>query len=239
MQCVVLAGGLAERLRPLTDRVPKALVPVAGRPFADHQLRWLASEGVTDVVLAIGYLGESIRAFVTDGKRWGVRVRYCDEGDVLRGTGGALRLAYDGGLLEPAFGVVYGDSYLTATLRPVWEMFGATRPAALMTVYRNEGRFDRSNARLQDGFVVHYEKGLADPSGAGMDHIDYGFSIIDRDAVMPSIPPEAVVDLATIFHRLSDWHMLRGYEVSDRFYEIGSPQGLAELRSLLTMRSRL
>src|SRR5215831_8907610 len=104
MQCVILAGGLAERLRPLTDNVPKALLPVAGRPFADYQLSWLASEGVTEVVLAIGYLGGSIRAFVGDGQPWGLRVRYADEGELLRGTGGALRLAYDEGLLDQSFG---------------------------------------------------------------------------------------------------------------------------------------
>lgn len=234
MQCVILAGGLAQRLRPLTNDLPKALIPVAGRPFADHQLAWLAAEGVTDVVFAIGHLGALIRGFVGDGTRWGLRVRYTDEGEVLRGTGGALRLAYDDDLLDQNFGVIYGDSYLAAPLRPIWETFVQTRPAALMTVYRNEGRLDRSNARLEDGLVVHYEKGLADPAGAGMSHIDYGFSIIDRDSVLPLIPAHEVVDLAAVFHRLSADHKLHGYEVIDRFYEIGSHQGLAELEDLLT-----
>jgi NDP-sugar pyrophosphorylase family protein len=233
MQCVILAGGLATRLGTLTETVPKALVPVAGRPFADHQLRWLASEGVTDVVFAIGHLGDRIRAFVGDGARWGVRVRYSDEGGSLRGTAGALRLAYDEGVLNPAFGVLYGDSYLAAPPSAAWQSFAATKPAALMIVFRNEGRFDRSNARLLDGYVVHYEKGLADPAGAGMQHVDYGFSIIDRDAVMPLIAPAAVVDLASVYKTLSAARRLRGFEVAERFYEIGSPEGLAELEALL------
>jgi MurNAc alpha-1-phosphate uridylyltransferase len=236
MQCVILAGGLAARLRPLTDDIPKALVPVAGRPFADHQLTWLAEQGVTEVVFAIGHLGDLIRAFVGDGQRWGLRVRYADEGERLRGTGGALRLAYDDGLLGPTFGVLYGDSYLTAPLRPIWETFAATGPPALMSVYRNEGRFDRSNARLQNGYVVHYEKGLADAAAARMHHIDYGFSILDRDTVLPLISPTDVVDLASVFHRLSAERGLRGYEVEDRFYEIGSYEGLAELEELLSTR---
>jgi NDP-sugar pyrophosphorylase family protein len=238
MQCVILAGGLATRLRPVTETIPKSLVPVAGRPFADHQLRWLASEGVRDVVFAVGYRGEAIREYVADGGRWGVRVRYCEEGEALRGTAGALRLAYDDGLLEPAFGVLYGDSYLTVSLERVWEHFTRTRPAALMTVYRNDGRFDRSNARLLDGFVVHYEKGLADPAGVGMRHIDYGFSIIDRDAVIPLIPSASVVDLASVYQRLSSEHRLAGYDAPERFYEIGSHEGLAELEAMLARPTR-
>jgi MurNAc alpha-1-phosphate uridylyltransferase len=237
-QVVILAGGLATRMRPLTETIPKSLIPVAGRPFADHQLRWLAAEGVSDVVFAIGYRGEQLAEFVRDGSRWGLRVRYSEEGERLLGTAGALRLAYDQGLLEPAFGVLYGDSYLAAALRSVWRRFAADTPIALMTVYRNAGRFDRSNARLLDGFVVHYEKGLADPASAGMHHIDYGFSIIDRDAVMPLIAPHAVSDLASIYTRLSREGRLGGYEVHERFYEIGSPEGLAELESLLSRAAR-
>ena len=230
---MILAGGLAQRLRPLTERVPKALVPVAGRPFADHQLTWLASQGVTGVVFAIGHLGGPIREFVESGRRWGIDVRYSDEGTELRGTAGALRLAYDEGLLQPDFGVLYGDSYLTAPLDAAWEEFAATAPAVLMTVYRNEGRWDDSNAQLSGGVVVRYEKGLSDPAGAGMHHIDYGFSIIDRDQVMPRIEHRAVADLADVYRVLSAERRVRAFEVSDRFYEIGSPTGLAELEDLL------
>lgn len=230
---MILAGGRAQRLRPLTASVPKALVPVAGRPFADHQLTWLASQGITDVVFAIGYLGGAVREFVRAGDSWGIRVRYSDEGNDLRGTGGALRLAYDDGLLEPDFGVLYGDSYLMAPLAATWKEFAATAPAVLMTVYRNEGRWDDSNAQLSDALVVRYEKGVVDPAGAGMHHIDYGFSIIDRDQVMPRIEQGAVVDLAEVYRALSAERRVRAFEVSDRFYEIGSQTGLAELEELL------
>src|SRR3954469_4134447 len=141
MQCVILAGGLATRLGALAQRVPKALVPVAGRPFADLQPAWLAAEGVTDIVYCIAHLGEQIRDHVGSGERWGLRVRYVDEGRELRGTGGALRLAYDEGVLEQTFGVLYGDSYLSAPLRSVAADFAARAPAGLMTVYRNDNRF--------------------------------------------------------------------------------------------------
>jgi NDP-sugar pyrophosphorylase family protein len=213
-------------------------VPVAGRPFADHQLTWLASEGITDVVFAIGHLGEAIREFVGSGSDWDIRVRYSDEGDELRGTGGALRLAYDQGLLQPAFGVIYGDSYLAAPLEAAWARFAASTPAVLMTVYRNEGRWDGSNAQLSAGLVVRYEKGVSDPAGVGMHHIDYGFSIVNRDVVMPLIEPGAVVDLADVYGRLSAERRVRAFEVSDRFYEVGSPAGLAELDEVLQGRGR-
>jgi NDP-sugar pyrophosphorylase family protein len=235
---VILAGGLAQRLRPLTDRVPKSLVLVAGRPFADHQLAWLAAQGMTDVVFAIGHLGGAIREFVGSGSSWKLRVRYSDEGNELRGTAGALRFAYDRGLLEPAFGVLYGDSYLAAPLDAAWAQFAATKPAVLMTVYRNEGRWDDSNAQLSGDVVVRYEKGVSDPAGAGMHHIDYGFSIINRDTVMPLIPQGAVMDLADVYGTLSAERRVGAFEVSERFYEIGSPAGLAELEALLRERGR-
>src|SRR5262245_26801177 len=109
MQCVILAGGLATRMRPLTDSIPKTLLPVAGHPSADMQLTWLAREGVSDVVYCVGHLGEMIEEYVGDGSRWGLAVRYVDDGPELRGTAGALRRAVSAGLLDPAFLVVYGD----------------------------------------------------------------------------------------------------------------------------------
>lgn len=232
MQCAILAGGLATRMRPRTETVPKALLPVNGRPFADIQLAWLAEQGVSDVVLCIAHLGEQIREYVGDGARWGLAVAYVDEGDRLLGTAGALRLAYERDALDPAFLVLYGDSYLTCELAPVWREFEQRRPAALMTVYRNEGRYDRSNARLSGGSVV-YDKRVADPASAGMHHIDYGLSILDRDQVIAPLPAGEVVDLADVYTELGAAGRLAGYEVTDRFYEIGSPAGLAELEDLL------
>jgi N-acetyl-alpha-D-muramate 1-phosphate uridylyltransferase len=232
MQCVVLAGGMATRMRPLTEATPKALLPVAGRPFADHQLRWLARDGVDEVVFAVGYLGDRIRAFVGDGSRWGLSIRCVDEGRDLRGTAGALRLAYDQGVLRPAFAVLYGDSYLKVDVGRVFAAFERSRPDVLMTVFRNDGAFDRSNARL-DGESVVYDKTVPDAAAAGMHHIDYGLSIIDRDAVLPEIEAGAVADLADLYRRLSRAGRVAGLEVHERFYEIGSPEGLTELEAHL------
>lgn len=234
MQCVILSGGLATRLGPLAQSIPKTLLPVAGQPFADHQLNWLARGGVTDVVYAIGHLGDQVRAFAGDGSRWGMRIVYVDEGDRLRGTAGALRLAYEEEALDEAFLVLYGDSFLSCDLRAAWRDFEARRPSVLMTVFRNEGRFDRSNALLREGMVVRYEKGVADPEAEGMRHIDYGLSIIDRDAVVAELEATRRSDLAEVYARLSGEGRVAAHEVSERFFEIGSPEGLSELEAHLT-----
>ncbi len=226
-ECVILAGGVASRLGTHAGDLPKTLVPVAGRPFADHQLTWLAEQGVGQVVYCIGYRGDQIRAFVGDGGRWGLEVTYVDEGSRLRGTGGALRLAHDAEVLADSYAVLYGDSYLRLELPRVHEAFRASGQPALMTVLRNEGRWDRSNADFDGELVTRYSKTEAD-----FEWIDYGVSILTRD-IAGEIPPDERADLADLFARLSRERRLAGYEVGERFYEIGSPEGLAELERFL------
>jgi len=227
-QCVILAGGVAQRLGAHAGDLPKTLVPVAGRPFADHQLTWLAEQGVTEVVYCIGYRGDQIREYVGDGARWGLSVKYVDEGSDLRGTGGALRLAHDEGALAESFAVLYGDSYLQLDLPRVYALFRASGRPALMTVLRNEGRWDRSNADFDGVLVMRYSKGERDFSW-----IDYGLSILARE-VVARIPKDEPADLADLFAQLSREGQLAGFEVGERFYEIGSLQGLAELERFLT-----
>ena len=235
MECVVLAGGLGTRMRPVTETIPKALIPVAGRPFVDWQLEWLASQGVGRVVLSIGHRGGLLREHVADGGRFGLTVEYVDEGSQLRGTGGALRLALDEGALPAAFFVLYGDSYLTVSLPAVWDAFGAGGRPALMTVLRNDARWDASNADYRAGRVVLYEKR---PDDAGrFRFIDYGLLILSR-SVVSEIPKTGRFDLARLLHRLSVENRLSGFEVADRFYEIGSPAGLADLEAHLQHASR-
>lgn len=237
MQCVILAGGLATRMGALTKVTPKALLPVAGAPFADLQLRWLADQGVTDVVYCIAHLGDRIRDVVGEGGRWGLRVTYADEGDRRLGTAGAVRLAVDTGLTDDRFLVLYGDSFLHVDVAAVWAAYRASGRDALMTVYRNDVRHERCNVRYTDGVVVAYEKGLADPAGAGMHHVDYGLLAFSRAVIAEQVPPGEVHDLAAVQHRLAAAGRMAGFEASERFYEIGSPTGLAELEAALSPRS--
>jgi MurNAc alpha-1-phosphate uridylyltransferase len=219
-------------MAPYTDRVPKALLPVAGRPFADWQLTWLAAEGVDEVVYLIGHLGDEIKRFVGSGEQWGLKVRYVDEGVNLRGTGGALRQALEQSALAAQFLVLYGDSYLSVDIRRVWDAFVAGGYPALMTVYLNEGQWERSNAAFSGGKVTRYEKGLSDIPDE-MRYVDYGLSVLERSTVRQWMPPEIVLDLADTFTQLSAAGKLAGFEAGERFYEIGSPEGLRDLEERL------
>jgi NDP-sugar pyrophosphorylase family protein len=227
---VVLAGGLGTRMRPFTDTVPKILVPVLGEPFAAHQLQLLARQGYDDVVVCIGHRGEQVRDFVGDGRRFGVQVHYVDEGEELRGTGGALRLAHDRDVLADAFAVIYGDSYLPPDPAPVWSAFAGDAAPVLMTVFRNTIDPELSNVVFRDGRIVRYHKGDPTPD---MDYIDWGLSLFERAVIPERIPSDVHVDLASVYESLSADGELAGFEVTDRYFEVGSPKGLHDLETWL------
>jgi NDP-sugar pyrophosphorylase family protein len=218
----ILAGGLATRLRPITEKIPKSLVDVAGEPFIVHQLDYLFRQEIRDVVLCIGYLGEMIESVVGDGSRFGLHISYSIDGPTLLGTGGALRRAAP--LLGEAFFVLYGDSYLPVDFGAVEADFLASDQPALMTVLDNQDRWDKSNVLFIDGRLEEYNKKAPRPD---FHHIDYGLSIVRRE-IIDSYPPNEAFDLATVYHKLSLEKRLHGYEVFKRFYEIGSPSGLKE-----------
>jgi NDP-sugar pyrophosphorylase family protein len=236
VQVVILAGGLGTRIRSVASEIPKCLIPVAGRPFADRQLRWLAGQGVSDVLYSIGHLGEQIRAFAGDGARWNLNIRYVDEGTHLRGTAGALRLALEADLLEERFEVLYGDSYLDVDLQEVGEAHRASGLLAFMTVYRNAGKWEESNAVFDGTLVTRYEKHCPEPP-AEMCFVDYGLSSLARAVVERYVAPGIESDLASLYSRLSREGQLGGFEVSSRFYEIGSPDGLRQLEEHLASPS--
>ncbi len=223
----ILAGGLATRLRPVTERIPKSLVEINGEPFLAHQLRLLASRGIRRAVLCIGHMGEMIRDFAGDGARFGIELAYSPDGPLPRGTGGAVAQARP--LLGDRFFVLYGDSYLPCDYRAVQEAFEQSRRPALMTVYHNRDQWDASNVRFEGGRILTYNKKLRTPE---MRHIDYGLGIFDR-AVFDNVPEEGAYDLADVYQQLQSQGALAGYEVDRRFYEIGSFQGIEELSAYL------
>jgi len=230
LPCVILAGGLGTRQRPLTDRIPKSLIPVNGRPFAEIQLEWLRSEGVQHVVLCVGYRADMIMRALGPGDRFGMEITYVDEGDRLLGTGGALRLALDRRALPDAFFVLNGDSYLRVKLADVEDAWCAGDRPVLMVVHRNENRWDLSNAAF-DGRLVRYDKRQSD--GARMDWIDYGLCVLSSDTVAVHIPSGEVVDLSDVMGQLSSRGMVAGFEARERFYEVGSHDGLRDLEAYL------
>jgi len=223
----ILAGGLATRLRPITAKIPKALVSVAGKPFLAQQLNLLHEQGIHEVVVCIGHLGEMVQAAIPDGTPWGMKLRYVFDGPQLLGTGGALRQALP--YLGAAFFVLYGDSYLPTNYQAIAASFANSGKAGLMTVYRNEGRWDTSNVVYRNRQIIAYDKRqrLSD-----MRYIDYGLGVLTPGA-FAGLEQAVPLDLTVIYQQLIVTGELAGYEVQERFFEIGSPAGLAELEDLL------
>ena len=222
----ILAGGMATRLRPITEKIPKSLVTVAGKPFLTHQLELLHARGIRHAVLCVGHLGEMIQRDYGD-EAFGIRLDYSFDGAKLLGTGGAIKRALP--MLGPEFFVLYGDSYLPIEYRPIAEFFQRSGKLGCMTVYRNEGKYDTSNVLFADGEIKVYDKKMRLPE---MRHIDYGLSLF-KTAAFDGYSSDQTFDLAEVMGKLVREKQLAGYEVKERFYEIGSPSGLAELDQLL------
>jgi MurNAc alpha-1-phosphate uridylyltransferase len=231
MQAVVLAGGLATRMRPHTLTVPKSMLPVAGRPFVDWQLERLVASGLQDIVMCVAHLGDQIRAHVGDGAALGARVVWSEEGATLLGTAGALRAALP--LLEESFLVTYGDSYLPFDYaEPLRVLQTHADCDGVMAVFKNEGRWDTSNVVTDGSWVRRYQKNPGDPT---FDHIDYGATALRRDVIARL--PEGHAALDALQRDLAARKRLRASLAHERFFEIGSPEGLAELDRYLQKRS--
>ena len=226
----IIAGGLGTRLRPLTETVPKSLVPIGGRPFIDHQLTLLKSQGAEKIVICAGFLGEMIEKHVGNGSAFGLNVAYSYDGPVRLGTAGALKRATT--MLGERFFSIYGDSYLLCDLRIIENSFAMSGKAALMTVYQNDGSLAASNVHFRDGNIEAYDK--LRPSNA-MRHIDFGLSVFKQE-VFDEVPLDEPTDLAAVITRLLERDQLAGYQVATRFYEVGTPEGIAETEAFLNAR---
>ena len=224
---IILAGGLATRLRPMTETIPKSLVLVNGEPFIHHQLRLLQRQGIREVVLCLGYLGEMVEKVIGDGHQFGMNVQYSYDGPNLLGTAGAIKKALP--LVDDVFFVLYGDSYLACDYAAIQETFLRSKKQGLMTVFHNGNQWDTSNVEYQNGCLLDYSKRNRTER---MQHIDYGLGMFDRSA-FDSIEPTQAYDLSIIQERLLKNNQLAGAEVSERFYEVGSFAGINELESLL------
>jgi NDP-sugar pyrophosphorylase family protein len=227
MQAVILAGGLATRLRPLTETLPKCLVKVGGRPFLEYQLELLKKNGISRILLCLGHLSEMVTKYFQEGEKFGVSLSYSVEEERLLGTGGALRKAWL--LLENEFLLLYGDSYLDFSYSEIIEHYQKKPPVALLSVYRNQNQWDRSNAVVEDGYVKIYDKNNFLPE---MQYIDAGLSILSKN-VIREIPPHEFYDLADLYKSLVRRKLLQAYQIRQRFYEVGSTAGLQEFTALI------
>lgn len=217
----ILAGGKATRLYPKTLEIPKSMIEIAGKPFISHQLELLKRKGLQNVVLCLGNLYEDIVDFVGDGSKFGLDVKYSFDGDALVGTGGAVMNAYD--LLSDPFMVMYGDSYLNIDFIDIIEYFKSQPSHGLMTVLKNEDKWDKSNIDFRNGKITEYEKN----SGGRFSYIDFGLSML-RKGTLEGREKNIAFDLNDVFKTLIAEDGLAGYEVKERFYEIGSFSGIEE-----------
>jgi N-acetyl-alpha-D-muramate 1-phosphate uridylyltransferase len=229
----ILCGGLGTRLYPLTQNRPKALVEIAGEAFIAHQLRLLRRSGIAEAVLCLGHYSDMVLDYVGDGRRFGLAVECSVDGPELLGTAGALKKALP--LLGAEFFVMYGDSYLPCDYQTVERRFHGSGKQALMTVFRNEGRWDHSNVELSDsGSICVYDKKNSTPQ---MRHVDYGLGVF-RAAAFDRVPAKRSYDLADLYRELLRGGELSAYEVKERFYEVGSFDGIEELTALLSLQAK-
>jgi NDP-sugar pyrophosphorylase family protein len=219
---VILAGGPATRLYPVTKKIPKAMLEVAGKPFIAHQLNLLKKNDISRAIICAGYLGEQIQDFVKDSREFGLSVDFSFDGNALLGTGGALKNAL--ALLDDVFFVMYGDTYLNINFRSVSEYFFSHSKNGLMTVFKNNNKWDKSNVVYKRGTVVKYDKKDLTPD---MQYIDYGLSILKKEVFMGDSHGK-VFDLADVYKDVIKEGQMLGYEVKERFFEIGSLRGLGE-----------
>lgn len=229
---MVLAGGPGTRLRPLTEKMPKSMISVKGKPFLQYQIELFKHSGIRDIVLCVGYLAEKIMECFGDGGKFGVKVRYSVEGNRLLGTAGALKRSES--LLDDVFFITYGDAYLMLDYANVMAYFKRFNKLGLMVVYKNFNRFDKSNVIVEDGYVKVYDKKRQTPD---MVYIDYGVSVLRKES-LALIPPDAVMDLQEFYRALIEAGELLAYETHNRFYEIGSLRGLEEFKQSVEMLAK-
>ena len=227
MQAVILAGGLATRLRPLTQQTPKCMIKIQEKPFLQYQLELLAKNDITEVVLCLGHLARQVEEFFGDGSKWRVRLTYSIEDEKLLGTAGALRNAIK--YLQPQFLVIYGDSYLDFPYSDIIEEFHRSKPEVLLAVFKNFNRWDKSNLVVENGWAKIYNKKV---SSSGMEYIDAGLSIFSKE-IVEEIPDGQFYDLADLYQTLAFQKRLKVYELKKRFYEVGSSKGLKEFAGMV------
>ena len=230
MQAVILVGGLGTRLRPLTNTAPKSMVTVDGRPFLAHLLELLGHNGIGDVVLCIGYLGDQIREYLRDGGEFGVKIRYSEEKGELLGTGGALKRAED--YLNDRFFVINGDTYLPIRYDEVDQAFLKANKRGLMVLYDNrEDTGVSNNVDIDNNLIVtKYKKGC---DSHDLKYVEAGVLIFQRDVLAPIETGHLVSLEKSVFPFLIEQGELAAYVTEQRFYDMGTPRGLKELEEFL------
>lgn len=218
----ILAGGFATRLGSLTENIPKCMLEINGRPFVDWQLDLLIKNGYTDFVFCVSIKSEVVMRHLGDGSGRGINIQYSLDGERQLGTGGAIQKALP--MLGEVFGVIYGDSYLPINYLALEQEFMNSKSHGMMAVYQNRGQHDASNVEFLGGKLIDYEKGSENKN---MQHIDYGITLF-RETAFSQWVDQSSFDLSKVCNQLAKEGKLDGFEVFERFYEIGSTHGIEQ-----------
>ena len=221
---MILCGGMATRLYPITKKIPKSMILVNRKPFLEYQIELLKRNGIYDIVLCVGNRSTQIKKYFGNGNKFGVTLSYSADGKKLLGTAGAIKNAEE--LLENVFMVMYGDSYLPFDFQKAIKFFNKYNKKGLMTVYKNSGKYDKSNVVVSGDYVKIYSK---TEKKKNMSYIDYGASILRKDC-LKLIPKEKIFDMSDVFQKLITQKELLAFDSKKRFYEIGSFAGLEEFK---------
>lgn len=235
-QAIVLAGGMATRLYPITKDIPKCLIPFSGRPFVDYQLAWMSKNGVDRVTFILGYLSGQAVSHLKTLDFPSLKIDWIEEGPSRMGTGGAISLALKQGAIKDDFLIVYGDSFLPISFSDVWLASKLRQSTALMTVLHNRGQFDRSNCKVIGNKVALYSKDTAVQSRHEFQHVDYGVTFWTQAAFKEFAPAKDVWDLAEIIEPMASCGKLDALVMDQRFYEIGSSDGIRDFQDLVDGR---
>lgn len=225
---VIVAGGLATRLGKRSEKIPKSMIKVSGKPFLQYQIELLKQRGIKRILLCIGYLGEQIRTYFGDGKNFGIEIQYSMEVENLLGTGGALKKAEP--LLDNDFFLMWGDSYLLLDYRDIWNAYIKSGYKGLMVIYKNYNQRAKSNVIYKNGKIVLYDKWSSQPE---MIYVDNGLSALNK-VILNEIPSKRKFPVEKIFHKWSKEGKFAAYETKQPFYEIGSTSGLKEFKSFVS-----
>lgn len=215
-QVVILAGGRGRRLRALTDRIPKPMVPFHGQPFLTYLLQMLQRQGFERVLLLLGYRGRAIEEEYGSGKKLGLSIEYSLTSPENE-TGRRLALVYD--RLDPCFLLVYCDNYWPMQFQTMWERYLAAGLPAMTTVYSNRDGYSKSNVRLDErGYVVAYDRYRKQP---GLSGVEIGFAILNKD-ILRLLPRGNPVFQIEVYSRLIRKRQLLAYSTDHRYYSVGS-----------------
>ena len=227
-QAVILCGGLGTRLRPLTYDIPKPMIPFGDKPFLQILIDYFKAQGVEKFVFCTGHLHEQIEKHFGDGSQLGVEIVHSVELEPL-GTGGALLNSRH--LLDEQFFFAFGDSYLPLELRHLTRVQKESNALGVITVYMNNDKIASNNVRIMpDGRVQDYIKKNPPTS---MNGLEAGLSLFNKN-ILNHAPGRIFSLEEAIFPKLINPGKLFGLLTNQRFYDIGTPDGLELARKAIS-----